>query len=230
MSGYSELATDSFELKRVMRQEAHEKAFEIRVMSQRMFEKEKANIVREGRKRVEQNVEKMRRELMTEMNIKRSTQINKARMKKMNVRNELMKELVQETLNRMREKLADPKNPEYREVLKKLVIQGMIKLLEKKVIVKCRKKDLDLVKDMVEEVQDAYAEHMRTETDSDTYTCQVEVMEENFIKEDSQAGKCGGIVLCSQDKLIVCSNTLDERLNLCYEESLPVLRNMLFPK
>ena len=39
------LETDSFELKRMMRQEAHEKAFEIQVMGQRLFEKEKDKIV-----------------------------------------------------------------------------------------------------------------------------------------------------------------------------------------
>ena len=41
----SSLETDAFELKRMMRQEAHEKAFEIQVMAQRMFEKEKDKIV-----------------------------------------------------------------------------------------------------------------------------------------------------------------------------------------
>ena len=136
MSGYAQLSTDSFELKRVMRQEAHEKAFEIKVISQRMFEKEKANIEKQGRKNVDLNVDKKRRELQTDMNIKRSTKINKSRMKKMSERNKLMKELVDEVLSRLSSELADPENPEYREVLKKLLIQGMIKLMEKQVLVK----------------------------------------------------------------------------------------------
>jgi V-type H+-transporting ATPase subunit E len=136
MAGYSQLSTDSFELKRVMRQEAHEKAFEIKVMSQRMFEKEKTNIVNEGKKNVDSHIDKMRRELQTDMNIKRSTKINKSRMKKMNVRNDLMKELISESLSRMEQDLASPDNPEYVEVLKNLVIQSMIKLMEKKVLIK----------------------------------------------------------------------------------------------
>lgn len=41
------LDTDAFELKRMMRQEAHEKAFEVKVMGQRLFEKEKSKIVKE---------------------------------------------------------------------------------------------------------------------------------------------------------------------------------------
>ena len=119
MSGFTDIATDSFELKRVMRQEAHEKAFEIKVITQRMFEKEKAKLVKEGVTNVDKNIERLRRELQTEMNIKRSTQINKARMKKMNVRNEFMMKLVAEATEKLATELADPENPEYREVIKK---------------------------------------------------------------------------------------------------------------
>lgn len=45
--------TDAFELKRMMRQEAHEKAFEIQVLGQRIFEKEKDSKVRAGTKLLE---------------------------------------------------------------------------------------------------------------------------------------------------------------------------------
>jgi len=41
---------DPFELKRMMRQEAHEKAFEIQVMSQRLYEQEKYKQVQAGLK------------------------------------------------------------------------------------------------------------------------------------------------------------------------------------
>mmetsp|Transcript_20914 Transcript_20914/g.18546 ORF Transcript_20914/g.18546 Transcript_20914/m.18546 type:complete len:232 (+) Transcript_20914:23-718(+) len=229
MSGYGELATDSFELKRFMIQEAHEKAFEIKVMSQRLFEKEKTRIVTEGKRTVVENIEKSRRELQTELNINRSTQVNKSRMRKMNVRNDLMIELVKNTLSFLEEKFSDPESDEYREVIKKLIIQALIKLLESKVLIKCREKDLEMIEGLIEEVQDEYAELMLRETERDEYTVEIEIIQDNYIKEDSPAGRCGGVVLCSTDKLIVCSNTLNERLSLCYEESLPVLRKKLFP-
>ena len=72
MSALGTLDTDSFELKRVMRQEAHEKAFEIRVQSQRLFEKEKEKIVKEGKIRVDGDTETKIRNITTEINIKRS--------------------------------------------------------------------------------------------------------------------------------------------------------------
>jgi hypothetical protein len=39
---------------------------------------------------------------------------------------------------------------------------------------------------------------------------------------------CGGVVLTSADGLIVCSNTLDERLRVAHAAKLPAIRAMLF--
>lgn len=103
-------------------------------------------------------------------------------------------------------------------------------MLERKVLVKCRECDLKMIKGMIEEIQDEYAQIMKNATDADTYSTEIEVLETEFIKPESKEGRCGGLIITSTDKLIVCSNTLNERLNLCYEESLPVLRAMLFPK
>ena len=39
----------------------------------------------------------------------------------------------------------------------------------------------------------------------------------------------GGIVLHAKKGRIVCSNTIDERLQLVYQEAIPQIRSMLFP-
>jgi len=39
----------------------------------------------------------------------------------------------------------------------------------------------------------------------------------------------GGIILHARKGKIVCSNTLDERLQLCYQEAIPEIRGQLFP-
>jgi len=47
---------------------------------------------------------------------------------------------------------------------------------------------------------------------------------------DEKSESCmGGIVLHCRKGRIVCSNTLDERLNLCYQEAIPDIRSLLFP-
>jgi V-type H+-transporting ATPase subunit E len=42
-------------------------------------------------------------------------------------------------------------------------------------------------------------------------------------------GDCGGVILTSLDRRIVCNNTLQSRLDLCFEELLPQIRGILFP-
>ena len=42
----------SFEMERMLRQNAHEKAFEIKVLAQRMFESQRDQVVFEGRKQL----------------------------------------------------------------------------------------------------------------------------------------------------------------------------------
>lgn len=39
---------------------------------------------------------------------------------------------------------------------------------------------------------------------------------------------CGGIVAVNQTNNISCSNTLDSRLNIAFEEQLPAIRQKLF--
>lgn len=45
-----------------------------------------------------------------------------------------------------------------------------------------------------------------------------------------EGGECGGIVLYTVNRKIVCYNTLKSRLDLCFEELLPHIRKLLFPK
>ena len=226
----AELATDSFELKRVMRQEAHEKAFEIKVISQRLFEKEKARIVAEGKKEVDKKMDKMRRDLQTELNIKRSTQINKARMKKMNYRNDLMGKLIEEAIEVIKNEIADPQNDEYKDVIKNLIMQNMMQLLEKKVRLKCRERDYNMISEVLPEIEEEYAAIMKNETGDDSLKCELELINDTFIKEDETLGKCGGVILSDMTNRIVTSNMLLDRLKQSYDESLPVLRHMLFTK
>ena len=229
MSALGTLDTDSFELKRVMRQEAHEKAFEIRVQSQRLFEKEKEKIVKEGKIRVDGDTETKIRNITTEINIKRSNLINQTRMTLMNVRNEFMKSLVKEALKKLETEIALPDNKMYQTVCKDLIVQGCIKFLEPIVLVKCREQDLEFIQQIAPDAQSQYNDLIARETDSDKYVTEIRIIEDDFIDPASEEGKCGGVILMTKNKKITCSNSLNNRLHLCYEESLPTLRQDLFP-
>lgn len=82
--------TDAFELKRMMRQEAHEKAFEIQVQTQRLYEKERDKLIKQGMEQLEEDYSKKVLKLTQSLNIERSTEVNKARLLKMKERNDCM--------------------------------------------------------------------------------------------------------------------------------------------
>ena len=97
MVSFGSIETDPFELKRMMRQEAHEKAFEIQVMSQRLYEKEKDKIVQAGLLSKNEDFQKKLQRLTQDLNIARSKSVNETRLEKMKARNECMDQIRAET-------------------------------------------------------------------------------------------------------------------------------------
>lgn len=84
-----------------------------------------------------------------------------------------------------------------------------------------------LIKDLVKDCEKDYVEIMTRETKEEHKT-KINVIETDFLTSE-EGGECGGIVLYSKDKRIVCPNTLKNRLDLVFEELLPVIRKQLFP-
>ncbi len=107
----------------------------------------------------------------------------------------------------------------------------MIKLLEPELLIKCRKEDQDMVKNLLPECEKEFSEIMERETtESDTkYATKLRLLEGDFLTLE-EGGECGGVVLYTVNRKIVCPNTLKSRLDLCFEELLPQIRRMLFPK
>ena len=60
------------------------------------------------------------------------------------------------------------------------------------------------------------------------YMCSLSLIEDKFL-EDSKDEGCGGIIAYSDNFRIMCPNMLISRLNVAFEESLPNIRETLFP-
>ena len=63
----------------------------------------------------------------------------------------------------------------------------------------------------------------------DEYTTELSVIDDKFLT-NSNGALCGGVILLAHGRRIVCSNTLEDRLGLIFEQELPHLRKGLFPK
>jgi V-type H+-transporting ATPase subunit E len=105
----------------------------------------------------------------------------------------------------------------------------MIKLLEPELLIKARKEDQELVKSLLPECEAEFIEIMSKDAGEVEYKTTLRLLEGEYLTPE-EGGECGGIVLCNLNRKIVCFNTLKSRLDLCFEELLPHIRKLLFPK
>ena len=221
------LDSDAFQLKRMMRQDAHEKAFEMQVLGQRAYESQRDGLIAEGAKKLQREFGDKLEDQRIKQKIEVSQKTNQTRLDKMKRRNECMENLRQSAREQMEQDF-NKSNPQYVETLKKLIVQGMIKLLEEEVEIKVREEEVSLVQDMLDDCQSQYSEIMLRETKRE-YKTTLTVIDDKFLTNDD-GGRCGGVVLYAHKRRIVCQNTLEDRLNLVFEQELPQLRKGLFPK
>lgn len=105
----------------------------------------------------------------------------------------------------------------YEPVLAGLIEEGLLTILEKKVSIKVREADLDVAK---KALATAAAEFEK----KTGYPVEVTINESEYLNKDL----AGGVVLTNGSGRIDVDNTLEERLKLLSEESLPAIRLSLF--
>jgi V-type H+-transporting ATPase subunit E len=152
------------------------------------------------------------------LKIQRSATENNARISKMRTVNGLIEKLFHDAKVKMIAKQrSDP--TQYKELVKNLIVQGLIKLMEGEVHIRCRKSDLKIVQDVHAQAAEEYKTLMKREVqffkDRDV-PIKIVIETTKFLPEydDTEgAESCmGGIVLHARKGRIVCSNTIDERL------------------
>jgi V-type H+-transporting ATPase subunit E len=98
----------------------------------------------------------------------------------MRMKNNLMEKLVEETLVKIKD-FAKPDNQTYKNLLKNLIIQGMVKLLEPMCYVRVRLIDANFVEALFEQCEREYSELMLKETDVE-YKCTLELDKSTYLE------------------------------------------------
>lgn len=184
-----------------------------------------AEKIREERQRILKHFEKLQKEVEVKEKIEKSNSINQSRLKLLKAREEVMAEALAKAGGKLHT-LGDVKDPKYKEMLRKLIVQGLLKLNDEQVVINVRKSDLKLVEDVlssaVEEFQTKTGRKVKVTIDTTVFLPPSKA-------EATGAEYCsGGVVLASHQGRIVCDNTLDRRLELAYEGLLPQIRGTLF--
>ncbi|XP_076324837.1 V-type proton ATPase subunit Vha26 isoform X2 [Tachypleus tridentatus] len=196
-------------------QEANEKAEEIDAKAEEEFNIEKGRLVQEQRVKIMEYYEKKEKQVELQKKIQSSNMLNQARLKVLKAREDHIKTVLDEARKCLGE-LTRNQN-QYKEIIRKLIIQALFQMLEREVGIRCRQQDIKLVQSSVV----AAVEEYRKTTGLD---CKVVVDPENFLPSDM----CGGVELFAQRGKIKVSNTLEKRLEMISQQLLPDIRTALF--
>ncbi len=89
--------------------------------------------------------------------------MNKLRLEKLKVKIDCVNQLFEEARNQLTTRIKN-KPEDYKNVLKNLLIQGFIKLLEENVNIICKKEDYDVVVGVLGEAQQKFIELLNKDT------------------------------------------------------------------
>ncbi|XP_021499247.1 V-type proton ATPase subunit E 2 [Meriones unguiculatus] len=196
-------------------QEANEKAEEIDAKAEEEFNIEKGRLVQTQRLKIMDYYEKKEKQIEQQKKIQLSTMRNQARLTVLRARDNLVLELLRDAKERLSRVVLDVDT--YQELLDKLVLQALLRLLEPVMIVRCRSQDLHLVEAAVQRVTPQYMvlcqKHSDIQVDQDAYLV---------------PSAAGGVEVYSGDQKIKVSNTLESRLSIAALEKMPEIRRTLF--
>lgn len=197
-----------------IKKEAQEKSKEIRLKADEEYEIEKASIVRSETAAIDAAYDQKLKKASLAQQITRSKIDNKTRLRILSTKEEVLTEIFEETERELR-KLTEKKK-EYKDVLALLIEEALLILLEEKVTLKVKKADLDVAKEAIDIAKKNFTEKSKFEVDV--------TVSEDYLSKDS----IGGVLLVNSAGNIDTDNTLDERLKLLSEDSLPIIRLELF--
>ena len=141
-----------------IRQEAMEKANEIRLKADEEFAIEKSKLVRQEQSSIDSSYEKKFKQASMSQQITRSTVSNKSRLRILSSRQELLNRLFEDAEKKLADVSKDKKK--YQSIMKDLILEGSYALNEDKLQVKVRKADNDLTKKAIEEAQSEYKKNI----------------------------------------------------------------------
>ncbi|GJN38152.1 hypothetical protein PR202_gb27168 [Eleusine coracana subsp. coracana] len=208
-----------------IRQEAVEKAAEIEIAAAEEFQIEKLQLVEAEKKKIRQEYERKEKQVGIKKKIDYSMQLNASRIKVLQAQDDLVTNMMEAARKEIL--YASRDHQTYKQLLRILVVQSLMRLKEPAVVLRCRKEDLELVDSVLESAKNEYAQK------ANVYPPEVVVDRHVFLPSapthyQAHGPSCsGGVVLASRDGKIVCENTLDARLQVVFRKKLPEIRRSL---
>ncbi|XP_022983531.1 V-type proton ATPase subunit E-like [Cucurbita maxima] len=210
---------------RFIRQEAEEKANEISVSAEEEFNIEKLQLVEAEKKKMRQEYEKKEKQVEIRKKIEYSMQLNASRIKVLQAQDDVVNSMKEAA---SKELLNVSQNEHvYKNLLKDLIVQSLLRLKEPAVLLRCRESDVHLVESVLRSAAVEYAEKVKVH-EPEIIVDHVHLPPGPSHHHHHGLFCSGGVVLASRDGKIVCENTLDARLDVVFRKKLPEIRKSLF--
>ncbi|KAK9454088.1 ATPase, V1/A1 complex, subunit E [Dipodascopsis uninucleata] len=207
--------TELKKLVQFIKQEALEKAREIQIKADEEFAIEKAKLVRSETSTIDTQYERRTKQASLAQQITKSNITNKTRLRVLAARQQVLDEVFEEATKQLQNVSKD--SDKYCFLLKDLILEGAFILYESSITVVVRKADAELAK----KAADVAVEEFKKAAD---FSVTISISESESLPAES----AGGCIIQGSSGRIVVSNTLEERLKLLNEESLPAIRLAIF--
>ncbi|XP_006643927.1 V-type proton ATPase subunit E [Oryza brachyantha] len=209
-----------------IRQEAVEKAAEIEAAAAEEFQIEKLQLVEAEKKRIKQEYERKEKQNDIEKKIEYSKQVKDSLIEVLRAQDDLVKSMLEATGKELLYISRD--HHAYKNLLRILIVQSLLRLKESAVILRCRKEDRELVESVLESAKNEYAGR------ANVYPPEIVLDRNVYLPSgpshyEAHGPSCsGGVVIASRDGKIVYENTLDARLEVVFRKKLPEIRRSFF--
>ena len=109
--------------------------------------------------------------------------------------------------------------------------------MEGQVFIRCRESDVKIIESIQDEAIKEYREMIVSQVkrfegkNPEDIPCQIVIDSKRLesIEENELTGSVGGFKMFAKKGRIVCSQTIDDRIELVFQSAIPAIRYMLFP-
>lgn len=198
-------------------QEASEKVEEIEAKAEEEFNIEKGRLVQQQRVKIMEYYERKEKQVELAKKIQNSNMLNASRLKVLKAREDHISVL----LDLAKERLAVVTQDQgrYKSILEGLTAQCLCQLHEPQLLIRCRKADEHLIKEILPSAVASYKKLTGKNVD-------VKFDSDNYLPTELT----GGVELLTPNGKIKVINTLEKRLQSISEQMIPELRETLFGK
>jgi V-type H+-transporting ATPase subunit E len=145
-----------------------------------------------------------------------SVQANEARLEVLLARDSVLLKAYEEAAHAL-SRISDSGSEEYEQSLTDLILQGLYKLRDSEVIIRCREQDLDIVSDILPAIPEKYLAAIG-------HPVELKLDDVHFLDKST----CGGVELLSTGGRVLIENTFQSRLDIAYKQNMPAIRKILF--